>query len=371
MILFDLQLLLFLILLGIGGGLTTLWWLMDRRRRQGPHPFGDSWQGYTLLPFGIVVLGPDAQIVFSNEPAQRLLSLNHEPDAVNPLLRQLSAGLSEATPRSGLLSQPSALRWWSFPLDTHETLLVLADGGEQQRALRRQQAVIGQLSHELRTPLTALLAHAEIAHNPQTEIAVRQASLETIQRETHRMARLVRDLLELHRLETAEDLLLQPTDLTLVAEEAMAQLILRAEACGLSMTLEADTRLPRVLAQPDRLKQVFLNLLDNAITYGRPGDQICVRLEKLSALEVRCSVQDTGPGITEADLPHVTERLYRGRKDREGSGLGLAIVCEILRRHHTTLTITSTAVGAETGTTMSWVLPIAASGETAADRGQD
>jgi signal transduction histidine kinase len=236
---------------------------------------------------------------------------------------------------------------------------VLIDEREQQRFIQQQQAFVGHLSHELRTPLTALLAHTDIARNPRTPEAVRLASMETIQRETQRMSRLVRDLLELYRLEVAVDFPLLATDLAIIAEEAIAQVIVRAEEAGVSLTFEANTPLPHVLAHPDRLKQVFLNLLDNAIKYCRRDDSIFVHL-RADAEGVCCIVRDTGPGIPAEHLPHIAERLYRGQTDIEGSGLGLALASEILRRHNATLRIQSVAVGAETGTEISWMLPYAA-----------
>jgi signal transduction histidine kinase len=88
----------------------------------------------------------------------------------------------------------------------------------------------------------------------------------------------------------------------------------------------------------------------------RPGDSITVRLSVLPE-GVRCAVADSGPGIADADLPHVRAPLNRGRTNVEGSGIGLALVDEIVRRHHTTLEIESAADPAQSGTVRSWTLP--------------
>jgi signal transduction histidine kinase len=310
---------------------------------------------YDALPFGVVVTRADGDPLLSNTAARRLLNVADEEPLTNAALRRFSEPAQNDIARTGLLmAQQTPLRWWRYPLDDVGMLLVLADESDQQRFLQQQRAFIGQLSHELRTPLTSLAAHTEIVRSLQTTETVRSSSLETIERETKRMARLVRDLLELHRLETSADLSLQPTNLALVAEEAVAEIILQAEQRGLCVEYDAATPLPMALAQPDRLKQVFLNLLDNAVKYCRAGDTIKIRLEAQPD-GVRCVIQDTGPGIPAADLPHVTERLYRGRTGVEGNGIGLALVSEIVRRHDATLLIES-ATEVETGTKVSWTL---------------
>ncbi len=358
MILLDLKLTLLIgliFLLALAGGIGSLL----QRRRDSRHDTG-CWAIYDRLPLAIAVYDSDGALIFSNSLARRLLDAT--TDEARLTLRQIAWRAddeSSTAALSGMLHQPRALRWWRIPLDDGSTLLAFADWSDQQRFVRQQQAFIGQLAHELRTPLTALTAHIELARSPQSSDVVRASSLATIQRETQRMARLVRDLLELHRLETTGELTLRTTDIVLVAEDAIAQVILLAEARGLELTFTTDAHLPPVMADPDRLKQVFLNLLDNAVKYCRPGDQIQVTLRALPP-GVECAIRDSGPGIPAGDLPRVTERLYRGRTDIEGTGIGLALVQEILRRHHATLTIKSVAEGPTTGTTCAWMLPYAA-----------
>ncbi len=111
-----------------------------------------------------------------------------------------------------------------------------------------------------------------------------------------------------------------------------------------------------VLGNADKLKQVFVNLLDNAIKYCAADDTISLTL---TAQEkgVLCMVRDTGPGIAAAHLPHLTDQFFRVRRDVSGSGLGLAIVHEIVRQHHGLLKIDSVSEGDESGTTFSFVLP--------------
>jgi two-component system, OmpR family, phosphate regulon sensor histidine kinase PhoR len=286
-----------------------------------------------------------------------LPDLDVTPMLVGQLPGRADEAQRQAAPSSGSVAHSIALRWWRYPLGDQSALLLLVDNGEYQRLVGRQHMFVGQLAHELRNPLAALIAHLDVVRNPATGEVLRARSLDTIQHELGRLARLVRDLLELHRLEAAGDLALRPTNLLLVVEDALAQVYPRAEQCGVHLGLDAAS-LPLVLAQADRLKQVFLNLLDNAVKFCRPGDRITVRLSALPE-GVRCVVVDSGPGIAGADLPHVRAALYRGRNDVEGSGIGLALVDEIVRRHHATLEIESATDPARSGTICSWVLLIA------------
>ncbi|HEU4324863.1 MAG TPA: ATP-binding protein [Roseiflexaceae bacterium] len=325
---------------------AALWYLAHRPEETPP----DLRALCEAMPFGVLIC-VGQRVLLRNSVARRM-----QEQLGDALARCLDA--DDETARNGLIAQPYPVRWWRTPLERGRALVVLSDGSDQQRLVQQQQVFVGQLAHELRTPLTALVAHAEIARNPRTAEPTRLASLETVRHETQRMARLMRDLLELHRLELAGDLPLRPTNLALVAEEAIGQIIPRAEERGLHISFEADAPLPPVLAHPDRMTQVFLNLLDNAAKYCAPGDRILVTLEARRD-GVACAVRDSGPGIPAQALPRVTERLYRVRQDVEGNGIGLALVSEILRQHHSALHLDSATVGAQRGTTASWVLRVA------------
>lgn len=171
------------------------------------------------------------------------------------------------------------------------------------------------------------------------------------------MGRLVHQLLELGRVEITADIARRPVDLQALAEEAIRQVARPAGEREIALSLEADASLPPVAGDRDRLYQVLLNLLDNAVKYGRPGDRVTVSLRS-EGLGVRCAVRDSGPGIPAVHLPHLGRRFYRaGTPEVDGSGLGLALVAEILRRHGSRLEIESETLGAEAGTTMRFFLP--------------
>ena len=351
-----------MVLLVVAGGGAAVWW-SARRALQRPRSLNTRLADIRdELPVGLALLHSNGAVLRANIEARRVWPDLDTPSAFLHDKTLARVDRPHAAPSSGLITHPVAIRWWRYPLDRQTALLLLLDDSAYQRLVGQQQAFVGLLAHELRTPLTALIAHLEVARNPATSEGVRTRSLDTLQHESHRLARLVRDLLELQRLETTDDLALRPTNLLLVVEDALAQVFPQAEQRGIDLTLDAVTPMPLVLAHADRLKQVFLNLLDNAVKYGRAGDHITVRLN-LAPDGLRCVVADSGPGIAEADLPQVRAPLYRSRTDVEGNGIGLALVDEIVRRHHATLTIESSTVPGQSGTVCSWTLPtIAVSG---------
>lgn len=362
MIVLDLKLAGFVVLLLSGGllywGLTALW-----QRRRNRFPLATTAAETAALqrqldtaPIGLLLFDAQGERLYANQVGQRLLA----PGVADELHQDVQTAVAQADDNVShyrILNLPNeqALSWWICPLP-RSTLVLLLDLSQQRQLERASQLFLSNLSHELRTPLTAILAHIEVMRTPDVPRTVRDNSLAQIHQETNRISRLVQNLLALSRLEATPELQLRPVDLLLLAEEVIADLILVAEARDIRISLQADTALPHVLADPDQLKQVFLNLLDNAMKYGRAGDKIDVILQP-QADGVQVTIRDSGPGIPAQHLPHVTDRLYRARTDVEGSGLGLAIAAEILRRHHSRLQIESKTDAPETGTTVTFQLP--------------
>jgi two-component system phosphate regulon sensor histidine kinase PhoR len=193
---------------------------------------------------------------------------------------------------------------------------------------------------------------------PDLSSDVRQQSLHLMQIEANRMSRMSNALLELGRLQASGDVERRPVDLLALVQEVVVQMMPRARERGVDLVLEADAPLELVLGDAGRLKQVFLNLVDNAINYVRPQDRVTVSLRQRRT-RVACAVIDTGPGIPAQHLPHVTRRFYRGVPEGGGgSGLGLALVKEILQYHQSELVIESETEGDGTGTRVRFALPI-------------
>jgi signal transduction histidine kinase len=202
--------------------------------------------------------------------------------------------------------------------------------GALERSKGLEQQFLLSVSHDLRTPLTSIRGYAEaIADGTAREPA---AAGEVILTEARRLERLVRDLLDLARLESRQFTLdLASVDLVDVATATVDGFRPDAEASQVTLTTAGATDGIVVRADPDRLAQVVANLVDNALKFARTS--VIVSTSR-SGPEAVLTVDDDGPGIATEDLPHVFERLYVSRHDpvrREtGSGLGLAIVHELV-----------------------------------------
>ncbi|MFP4345840.1 MAG: sensor histidine kinase [Anaerolineales bacterium] len=345
MYVFDLKLLIFLLLLLLTGAVTLAVWLTDRGRRG--RPAAPLLPALDDAPFGLLALEGE-RLRYANPYARRLLYLGDRavlPDADwTPLLRQdLAAprdGSGGGRYRTVTFASGQTARWWVTLLE-ERALVFLLDVSAQQRAERATQGLLNDLSHELRTPVATLLTHLEILGLEDVGAEVRAQSLALLRTEARRMARLVEEMLELGRLETAQELPLRPLDLLALVEEVVLQITPRAAERGMALSLQADSPLPLIQGNGDRLRQVFLNLLDNALKYAGPGAEITLSLRRRDE-GVACAVCDSGPGVPPEHLPHLARRFYRAAPQAvEGSGLGLALVAEILRLHGSRLEIVS------------------------------
>ena len=206
---------------------------------------------------------------------------------------------------------------------------------ELVRARDGRRQMTADIAHELRTPLSLILGHAEALSDgvlpPSAE------TFEIIHDEAQRLARLVGDLRTLS-LSDAGELTLhrQPVALGALVRQTATAHQAQAQARQIALIVEADPALPTIDLDPDRIIQVLNNLLSNALRYTPEGGRIA--LSATSADDVaRLTVQDSGPGIAEDDLPHVFERFYRSDKSRQrlegGSGLGLAIARSLVEAH--------------------------------------
>ncbi|MFC4424977.1 sensor histidine kinase [Deinococcus navajonensis] len=194
-------------------------------------------------------------------------------------------------------------------------------------AWQSQQRFVGDASHELRAPLTVMRGNLELLRrHPHLDAAEREAMLADIERETSRLTRLVEDLLLLARSDAGVTLSARPVSLRAAALEALRDTMRLAS--GHRLILDAPEQPFMVAGDPDRLKQLLLILLDNAVKYSPGGSTVRVRLWQSAAL-VQLSVQDQGSGIPAEALEHIFERFYRADPARQrepgGAGLGLSI----------------------------------------------
>ena len=344
------------LLLLLGWGLI-MWWLGGHRRRNVTvEGTPETWLTGLLdqAPIGILFLR-DRIIHYVNPVARTMLRLEQTEGVLLPdtdwaeLLHQdLNAAHDSPTPDPSGVSRyrhitfPSGrtLRWWVVAHHDLDVVFLL-DITASQRLQQAGQAMLADLSHELRTPIATLLTHLEILGLADLDDNIRRQSLELARHEAQRMSRLVNDMFELGRLEMMASMVRRPLDLLALVEEATAQVMPAVRAAEAVLDVKAERSLPYVLGHRDRLRQVLLNLLDNALKYGGTGVTITVTVEEVPE-GVRCSICDTGPGIAGEHLPYLTQRFYRvASEDVEGSGLGLALVREILRHHQSSLDIRS------------------------------
>jgi two-component system, OmpR family, sensor kinase len=217
------------------------------------------------------------------------------------------------------------------------------------------QRFLGDASHQLRTPLTTIRANLDLARRAQLPEDERAAILRDARTEAERMAMLVRDLLATARAETGIRLELAAVELDALLLECVRQQQPAAPGIGLEVSMIE----PAIVdGDRDRLKELILVLLDNAVAYTPTGGEISVALKRLDG-EVRVSVLDTGIGIDDEERERLFERLYRGRRARElrpaGTGLGLAIARWIAEAHGGRIEIANRR---DRGTAASVILPL-------------
>lgn len=220
------------------------------------------------------------------------------------------------------------------------------DVGElrRQEALRRELAA--NVSHDLATPLTAIQGFTEALLDGVIEDErQREETLRVIAKEVVRLRRLVDDLGHLSRIESPSlTLELAPLNLATLVDETLAVLQPELEVKGVRARNLIDAQTPLALADTDKLTQVLLNLLDNALRYTPGGGEITISA-KLETGRVRVVVQDTGAGIAPEHIKRIFDRFYRADASRNlatgGSGLGLAIVKAIIEAHGGTVGIDS------------------------------
>ena len=200
---------------------------------------------------------------------------------------------------------------------------------------------ISSVSHELRTPLTAINGWAETIMNGE----VRDASdvkkgMGIIVSEARRLTNMVEELLEFSRIEDGRfTLSVEPMDIKAELEDAVYTYteFFRREGITLTHT-DCEEEFPPIPGDPERMRQVFCNLLDNAAKHGGSGKRIDTAIRREGDAAV-ITIRDYGPGIPEEELPHVKYKFYKGSSKARGSGSGLAVCEEIVTRHNGRLDI--------------------------------
>src|SRR5579859_1981763 len=345
---------------------------------------------FDSLPSPILLLDRQRRIIGENAAARKvfgrqqrdrdLAALLRNPDlldAADQVLAGEPGGEVEFSLPSPATSENSDYRAMVEPMlrpgpGGATAVLSLHDITALKHVEQMRADFIANASHELRTPLAAVLGFIETLRGPaQGDAEAHERFLGIMYEQATRMSRLVADLLNLSRIELHEH----------SRPEGMANLaaILRRVATGLELTaseklmkisLDLDENLPSVIGQEDELTQIFQNLLDNALKYGREGTPVIVTARTVSDLPVAMpdksrpavmvTVKDHGEGIAREHLPRLTERFFRVDTARSrrlgGTGLGLAIVKHVVNRHRGCLQVES-ELGE--GTAFTVYLPVA------------
>ena len=239
-------------------------------------------------------------------------------------------------------------------------IVVLNDITEQQKLENMRREFVANVSHELRTPLTSIKSYTEtILDGLLDDRETSEKFLGVINAETDRMTRLVKDLLQLSRLEYQQmQWNMQEISFVELAKNSVESMQIAAKNKGQILESFVIGEIPEIKADYDRIEQVIINIIGNAVKYTPEGGSITVYIGKLFH-EVYMKVTDTGIGIPQKDLPRIFERFYRVDKARSremgGTGLGLSIAKEIIEAHGGTITIHSEP---EKGTEVVMKLPI-------------
>lgn len=324
---------------------------------------------------GIVAVDTEGRIVLINPQAASLLGLRESVGgriSESGLSEELTAGFAECLRDSQLrtlqvdLGRPTRhLVLHIAPVRAAETgrwgaVAVVRDVTEARRLDEMRRRFISDASHEIRTPITSIsgFATAILDGTAGTEEERRHCAT-VIAREAERLGRLVSDLLDLSRIESgAVSLEMSELDLAELIRDALEGFQTQTQERGMTVELSLPSDLPPVQADADRIYQVMVNLVSNALRFSRDHGRVKVSAEQENG-SVRVSVQDTGRGIDPSELPYIWERFYRADSARSrndgGTGLGLAIVRSIVEKHGGTVSAESEP---GQGATFSFTLPV-------------
>lgn len=227
---------------------------------------------------------------------------------------------------------------------------------ELNAAENMKNEFISSVSHELRTPLTAIKGWSEtVVSAAEQDPEIMKKGLRVITDEAERLSGLVEELLDFSRMQSGRmSFRMERTDILAELGEAVYMYEAAAKRAGIELFYEEPATMPPVIGDGNRLKQVFINVLDNAVKYTEKGGKVIVKAEFQENCIVT-EISDTGCGIPERDLGRVKEKFYKANKMVRGSGIGLAVAEEIVKKHGGLLLIESKL---NVGTNVKIVLPV-------------
>ena len=320
---------------------------------------------------GVAAFTTDGRLIHMNPAAESLLGVRMEDDlGFDEMFADLDMPNSDETAmRTFLTSEITRFgRVLSVTLAPYGALdgeggviAVIHDITEQRRLDDARREFVANVSHELRTPLTNIRSYTETLLDAAGDIPLdtEKQFLGVISSESERMARIVTDLLTLSKLDYGRmELRMTRFSLADMLHNVANAMKLTAEDSGHALAVDTPDDLPKIVGDRERIEQVVVNILSNAVKYTPSGGHIRLSARELSGNRVRITVEDDGVGIPAADVPRLFERFYRVDKARSraagGTGLGLAIAKEIVEQHEGKIALASEY---GKGTTVTITLP--------------
>jgi len=334
---------------------------------------------FSSMEDGILVLGTEGRIETTNDTAQRIFNLSFEEivgrtpleafrdihlqqaldrfkKAGAPLSREIILGEGDLTVLDVTISPVQGL-----PPGEEKTMIVLRDVTRLKKLERVRADFVANVTHEIKTPLTAILGFIEtLQEGAIDEKETAKGFLETIQRHAERLDRLVDDLLVISDAELGEmTFLFESVSIDSIIRNLLPVVEPGAEQKGIRIEKDLPNDLPPIRGDRDRLHQIVLNVLDNAVKFTPEGGTISIRGVDGKNGTVSVQIIDTGVGIPKDEIPRLGERFYRVDKTRSrelgGTGLGLSIVKHLITAHDGRMEIDS-QLGR--GTTVSLIFPV-------------
>lgn len=315
---------------------------------------------FRYMTDGVVAFDEKGELIHINPAARKMLSISENEQVVFETVfkkDEISFGqvaflAHDSTAEIIINRENREIKAYLAPLNADGkptgVVSVLQDITEQQRLENSRREFVANVSHELRTPLTTVKSYAETLKDFLEEDFDKEqfeSFLSVIEGESDRMARLVRDLLILSRLDYGKNQLRRERfNLSLLLDDVIKKISITASAKNQNLTYEPTNSIPDFVGDRDRIEQVVVNILSNAIKYTPEGGNIVVT-SMCVYNTAYIKVKDTGIGIPKKDLSHIFDRFYRVDKARSraqgGTGLGLAIAKEIVEAHGGTIEINS------------------------------
>lgn len=301
---------------------------------------------------GVIVVGPDYTVLVINQAAREMLNVGPQVREGRRLVevvrdhqvyRLTTDCLAAGAPQMGeveLFRPRRFLGALASPLTDNESpgvLITLHDLTRTRQMENSQKEFVSNVSHELRNPLAAIKAMVETLEDGGIQrLEVARNFLARIHHDLDRMNTLVNELLELSRLESGQlTLRVSPVELAPLMEDIKARFSLMTQQQEIEVAVELPEGLPDAMADEDRLRQVMINLMENALKFTPAGGRVTLTAQARPDGWLEISVADTGTGISLEHLPHIFERFYKVDRSRHagGTGLGLAIVKQLVEAH--------------------------------------